>query len=199
MRDILVEMLNREAPIPEGEPEILARGYGRAFIRQRFKQPDGTSVDYTQFGITSENIPSIVIPITTNKNVVAEVQYRHGAKEAVIEVPGGNPIADESPEEVVLRELEKETGYQPEQIIQLTKDPIFFDPASFTVPYWAFLALGCKLTGEKKLDETEFIETIEIPIEEWFQLVLSGAVRDSKTIALTFLAIPHIGVKLQFL
>jgi ADP-ribose pyrophosphatase len=145
----------------------------------------------------AQTTPSIFMPVTDRGHVVVVDQFRWGANRVIREIPGGNPKGSQTPEDVVRAELAEETGYAPGRMILLTPNPIYFEPAAFTVPYWPYLVLGCRKIGEPKPDETEFIEVLTFPLEEFLGMIWAGQVQDSKTIAITFLALPHLRVRMN--
>lgn len=54
---------------------------------------------------------AIVLPITSNQEIILVRQYRHGAGEILLELPAGtfNPN-QESPQAAAIREVKEETG-----------------------------------------------------------------------------------------
>jgi 8-oxo-dGTP pyrophosphatase MutT (NUDIX family) len=63
---------------------------------------------------------ALILPITSNDEIVFVRQYRHGAGEILLELPAGtfNP-KEESPQAAAIRELKEETGYITDNVIQL--------------------------------------------------------------------------------
>lgn len=179
-----------------GEAEVLAKGYGRSLIHQLFSNPrTGKQDDFILFHINS--LPSIVMPVTKTGELICINQFRHGGNNMFIEFPGGNQKSGESPEEVARVELLEETGYLPGRLIRLM-ERVAFDPSSFTVYYAPFLALECEKVRELQLDETEHMETMLIPLDEWFRMIRKGEIADSKTLAITMLALPYFDIVPKF-
>lgn len=180
-----------------GEPEILAKGFGKSLIKQNFSNPrTGSPSEYILFHANA--IPVIVMPVIARSDrlsVLVVHQFRYGANSVITEFPGGLRKGTESLEDVALTELLEETGYAAEQLICLHNN-LFFEPAAFTVKYSAFLGLKCQKISEPNPDDTEFIEIEEIPLKDWLRCISDGEVSDDKTIAITLLALPYLGVKL---
>ncbi len=174
-----------------GEPKILASNHGRRLISQDFEDPYTRKIDeYSQFADATPFV-SIVMPITPDNNVLAVRQYRKGADRIIVELPGGIPKTSQwSPVETALAELaEESTGYVPKTIISLSEAPLFFDPVSFSVPFYAFLAIGCVKTDSDSVpDEGEYVELLQIPVREWYSQCMSGQIVDAKSLAVTLLA-----------
>lgn len=173
--------------------EISRKQFGKVIIERKFELPSGKVIDYFNWGGTT--IPSIIFPVTPNKEVVALKQFRYGINNIVVELPGGCPFEDETAKEIARKELEEETGYSAESFTNLGPS-IWFEPANCTTPYVPILATGCQKICEPQMDETEFAEVILYPLLDWIKKIHDGEIRDSKSIAVTFLALPHLGVKL---
>lgn len=186
---------NLKAPIAgeihEFQNPFGKKQFGKTMFFQDFTLPDGTTTDYMLYGTNKSKSPSIVFPITKDLEVLAVNQFRFGANEFVLELPGGMPKGDQTAEETMMSELEEETGYRPEKVVMLSQK-VWFDPASVRVPYAALLATGCTWAKPQKLDRSEILDLVKIPLEEWMQMVRGGEICDSKTLAITLLAYPYI-------
>ena len=115
-------------------------------------------------------------------HVVLVRQYRHGAKEMSLELPGG--VMDPSDPSVLAaaaRELAEETGYEAknlEVIASLSQDPARYENRVHIV-----FGSGARRTRETSLDPTEDIEVRVIPLREAIKLALSGDIRNSAHVA----------------
>lgn len=173
-----------------GDPEVLAKKFGRELRVQRYRHPDGKIEEYSQWHANA--YPSITFPVTVDNQVIAQWEFRYGVDQYVLEVSGGNRKPGQELEDVARTELLEETGYAPGEIILLNKE-VFPDPAALTFPQALFLAKDCILVGEQKLDHGEYVNVKLIPLPLWLNMVLSGQIKDLKTIAITLLALPHVG------
>lgn len=183
-----------------GPDRILAKNpFGKALVQKDFRHPKTEKIyEFSIFSYKDGKVrPSIFMPVTTDMKVVAIMQFREAANEVILEFPGGNPKGAQTAEDVVRAELLEETGYQAGNIINLAPSgPIWIEPSSFSTPMLPFLVTDCVEVGEQTLDETENIEVEIIPLTEWIAMCLDGRVRDNKTLAITFLSLPHLGIKL---
>lgn len=134
---------------------------------QRNRASDGTEGNYVVM-----NAPDWVIVIPKHHTEQGDTflmvkQWRHGEKALSVEFPGGVIDAGESPEEAARRELEEETGYKTGKLIKLgSSNP---NPALFSNHVHFFLAEDLTPTGIQHLDADEFINYMELPINQVIQ------------------------------
>ena len=180
-----------------GEKRTVVRKYGKHIFFQDFTMPgSGTASDFLLF--EASTIPSIVFPVTSEGHVIVIRQFRYGANEFVLELPGGCPVAPGTDAaETFRRELAEETGYVPRSFLKLVGSPLWFEPASSRVQYNAFLALDCIKTREPEPDPNEVlqVELYELPI--WAMMLTNGSICDDKTIAVSLLALSALGWRLM--
>ena len=107
-------------------------------------------------------------------------QFRYPYKEVVREVPAGKLERGEDPREAAIRELKEETG-------AVAGDFRFLGELYPSPGYCGEIIrmyLARELTfGETKLDEDEFLNLERVPFGELVEQVLSGEIKDAKTIA----------------
>jgi len=87
-----------------------------------------------------------VIPVTDDGRFVLVRQYRHGARDVTLEIPGGVVDPGETPAEAAVRELREETGYGEgtlEPLGSVNPNPALFDNQVST-----FVARGVRRVGE---------------------------------------------------
>lgn len=121
-----------------------------------------------------------MVALDNEQNVLLVRQYRIGAGKVLLEVPAGTLSPDEAPIVCAERELQEETGYKPG-----TLEPMggFFVAPGYSTEYiHLYLATDLK---ESLLphDDDEFIELERIPLVDTPQLIESGEICDSKTVA----------------
>ena len=139
--------------------------------------------------------PNVVLtfPITPDDHVIFVRQYKHAAGNIFLELPGG--VIDEGediPVEAAKREMLEETGYTSDKVEQLLE--VIDNPTKDTNKIYFFLARDVHQVAEQDLDDSEDIEVVKIPLAEVEQLVISGKINVSGSVALCLLALRKLGV-----
>lgn len=121
-----------------------------------------------------------IIALTPERKIVLVEQYRKALERSIIEIPAGKLEKGEEPITTAIRELEEETGYKAEKFTFLqafATSPGFADEIIHL-----FLAENLSNVENKAdLDEDEFVELLEVTVEEAEQLVAEGKIFDAKT------------------
>ncbi len=186
--------LLREEPVVGKDGKDINK-YGKKVVIRFYRDADGKERDFMVWG--NKAMSAMIIPFTKDKKIIALEIFRRGANDFLIEIPGGNNNIGESMKECARRELLEETGYVG-KIIRLSSS-LWIEPASYTNPVVPFLAFDCEKVKKQKLDESESGEGTKIcliKLTDWFGMIYRKEIRDSKTIALTFLSLPYLGIKL---
>ncbi|MGZ3749994.1 MAG: NUDIX hydrolase [Mucilaginibacter sp.] len=154
--------------------------------RDTVELPSGKIIDDYYVNIRPEVV--LIFPVTHRGKVIMVRQYKHGAKEILLEFPGGvfDP-AGESPELAARRELREETGYTCSVMEELTV--VYDNPTKDTNKIYYFLAHDVEKTHDTEFDPTEDIETIEVSIKEIPLLIKQQQIRVSGSIAIYFTAV----------
>ena len=154
--------------------------------RDEIELPNGEVID--DYFVFIRPDVAIILPITENQEVVFVKQYRHAIGDFFIELPAGgfNP-EEESGEVAAIRELEEETGYVASEIKKI--GTLYDKPSKDTTQLHLFIAENVVKTGKRKLDVTEDIEVILIPIDEILQKIIKGEISVAGTVAALFLGL----------
>jgi ADP-ribose pyrophosphatase len=112
--------------------------------------------------------------------VLLERQYRYAARDYLWEIPAGRKDENEKPLAGAKRELLEETGYT----ARSWRKALFFypSPGFLNETMTVFLAQGLK-PGKAQPEDDEKIEYELIPLSKATKMILSGEIKDGKTIA----------------
>ncbi|PAV29561.1 ADP-ribose pyrophosphatase [Virgibacillus profundi] len=121
-----------------------------------------------------------VIPITKDNKIVFVEQFRKPLEKSIIEIPAGKLEEGEEPEVTAIRELEEETGY--------TASSLSFVSSFYTSPGFADELMYIYITDQlEKMenpvagDDDEFIEILELTLDEAKQYLEEERIHDAKT------------------
>lgn len=121
-----------------------------------------------------------IIAITGEGKLVVVEQYRKALERSIIEIPAGKLEPGELPEITAARELEEETGYGCNELTYLQSfatSPGFADEIIHL-----FIARGLyKIENRAAMDEDEFVELMEITVEEGERMIAQQKIFDAKT------------------
>jgi ADP-ribose pyrophosphatase len=116
---------------------------------------------------------------TRDPLIVTERQYRHAAKEFLLEVPAGKLEAGENPLAGAKRELLEETGFKAKHWRRVVR---YFASPGF-VGEWlqVFIAEGLTLE-EARPEYDEQLEVEMIPLSKLLRMIEAGKIYDGKTL-----------------
>ncbi|WP_026771220.1 MULTISPECIES: NUDIX domain-containing protein [Sediminibacillus] len=121
-----------------------------------------------------------IIPVTKDNKILFVEQYRKPLEKTLVEIPAGKLEPGEKPETTAKRELEEETGFTTNELSFLTSfytSPGFADEIIHLYVTNDLIPLEEKVAG----DEDEFVEILELSLEEAEQLVKEQRIHDVKT------------------
>ncbi|MFZ3577093.1 NUDIX hydrolase [Virgibacillus sp. DJP39] len=121
-----------------------------------------------------------IIPITKDNKIVFVEQYRKPLEKSLVEIPAGKLEPGEKPEITAIRELEEETGYTTSElkfVASFYTSPGFADELMYIYESDKLEVLKEKVDG----DDDEFVELLELTLEEAEQYVMEKRIHDAKT------------------
>ncbi len=156
-------------------------------VRQdEIELPNGKIID--NFFVNIRPDIAIILAVTPKQEIVFVRQYRHGVREILLELPAGAFYGDqESSIIAAARELEEETGYVANQLIEIAT--LYDNPVKDTNKIFVFLAKNVKPTGKQSLDITEEIEVVLIPVNQVINQICQGKISVSGTVSAIFLGL----------
>ncbi|MCA0970269.1 NUDIX hydrolase [Halobacillus litoralis] len=121
-----------------------------------------------------------VIALTDEGKLVVVEQYRKPMEKSMVEIPAGKLEPNEAPETCALRELEEETGYTTDHLEKITS---FYTSPGFAdeIVHLYFTDQVKPLKERPAGDEDEFVELMELTLEEAEQMEKDERIHDAKT------------------
>ncbi|GEL76090.1 NUDIX hydrolase [Tenuibacillus multivorans] len=122
-----------------------------------------------------------IIPVTDDHKIVMVEQYRKALEKSIIEIPAGKLEVGEQPEVTANRELEEETGYRAgslDYVVSYYTSPGFANEKLYIYEARDLTKVDDALKG----DDDEFVEIIEVTIDEALDLIKKEHIHDAKTI-----------------
>ena len=158
--------------------ELKYKGAILSMYADTIKVPHGNTAVWDFIGHQGA---AAVVPVTDDGKILMVRQYRNSVDRYTLEIPaGGLNSKDEPTIEAAARELEEETGYASEHLEPLISivTAIAFCDEVIDI----YLATGLKKT-QQHLDEDEYIDVYAYTPQELADMIYSGKIQDSKTVA----------------
>jgi ADP-ribose pyrophosphatase len=122
-----------------------------------------------------------VIAITDDNKLVMVEQYRKPLEKVIVEIPAGKLEKGEEPALCAKRELEEETGYDCETLELVSS--FYTSPGFADEIIHVYVAKGLtKKENSAGLDEDEFVNVLEITLDEALEFIKEQRIFDAKTI-----------------
>ena len=112
------------------------------------------------------------IAITGDGNIVLVEEYRHGAREVVVELPSGIQDGPGEPVDQIRRELLEETGFASDEWHLL--GAFFANAPRLNNRVHCFVALDARKVTEPELDDGEVIVAHEVPFATFLEELRDG-------------------------
>ena len=119
------------------------------------------------------------VPLLDGDKLVMVRQFRQAAGEVLLEIPAGTLDPGEDPFACVARELEEETGYRADKITLMFRS--YLAPGYSSEMLHTFLAEDLTQV-EAHAEADEFLEVVELPMAEAVEKIVSGEIKDAKSI-----------------
>lgn len=128
-----------------------------------------------------EHPGGVSVAVLTEQNELLFVrQFRYPYGEIVLELPAGKLEKGEDPFEAAKRELTEECGVTADEYISLGQIYPTVGYDTEVIYIWAARGLH---PAAMHLDDDEFLTPERVPLEKAIDMVLSGEIRDAKTVA----------------
>lgn len=161
---------------------------GRVFDvrRDKVRKNDGGVME---LDVVDHRNSVTILPLDEEGNVWFISQYRHPVGDFLLELPAGVIKAGETPGECANREIQEEIGMKAGRLEELGS--FYLVPGYSTEFMYVFLARELS-PSPLEGDEDEVIEVKKITLDQVFQMVESGLIKDVKSLGALLLARPVI-------
>lgn len=138
--------------------------------------------------IKRNNDAAIILPVTTEGNIVLIIQPRPLTQTGVtIELPAGYIDKDERAKNAAIRELVEETGYVPADGIEEV-GYYYQDQGCSRAVNKSYIAYGCEKVKDQKLDNDEYVKYFECTFDEMLELLQTGYITSANSMLTILLA-----------
>ena len=158
------------------EPVAAWRGAFLDVRRDRVALPDGSHAE-REYIVHPGAV--VVVPLLGDDRVVVERQWRYPMARAMLEFPAGKLESGEPVLECAVRELAEETGYRARE---WARAGVLHNAISYStegIEVW--FARGLE-AGDRKLDVGEFLDVLDLAIDEVDEAARRGEITDAKTL-----------------
>jgi ADP-ribose pyrophosphatase len=131
-----------------------------------------------------------LVPVTPEGTILFVRQYRHPAGQELLELPAGTLAPGEDPRACAERECREEIGLRPGRIQHLGQ--VFLAPGYSSELNHIFLAADFT-SDPLPQDEDESIQVVPLKASDITSRIARGDLRDAKSLAGLYLALPHLG------
>lgn len=156
--------------------EVLYAGRVVRLERDRVLCPNGRE---SVREVVRHNGGAAILCLNAQEEVLLIRQFRYPYNEILLEIPAGKLEKNEDPYTAAVRELEEETGNRAAGLEYLGK--IYPTCGYSSEIIYLYLAKDYVFT-ETSFDEDECIEACFVPISRVKEMILSGEIKDAKTI-----------------
>jgi ADP-ribose pyrophosphatase len=157
--------------------EYLYKNPWCAFRVDDVELPSGARIEY---GVLESGGFAAVVPVTRGGDVVLVRQWRQPLDAFTLELPSGGVDAGEEPERAAGRELFEETGFRAEKLEHLSS--VHTSTGRSTEVCHLFQCEAVRDGRGPQPEATEFIQVVELPLDEALGMVSAGEVTDATTV-----------------
>ncbi|NEU30816.1 NUDIX hydrolase [bacterium LRH843] len=129
-----------------------------------------------------------ILPITKEGKLVLVRQYRKALDKTIVEIPAGKLEKNEEPLQSAKRELQEETGYLAGKLEYIVS---FYTSPGFANELIYFYIAEELEEGPSRLDEDEFLDVMEVSLQEAEEMIRNEIIHDAKTL----FAVEYLKVK----
>lgn len=160
------------------ERSLVAHGAIIDYYQDTIKVPNGNIVKWDFIGHKGA---AAVVPVDEQGRIIMVSQYRNALDRYTLEIPaGGLQSAEEPTRDAAARELSEETGYRSDHLELLIS---IRTTVAFCNEKIDIYVADHLIPGNQHLDEDEYVNVKAYTVEELTEMIYSGKIQDSKTVA----------------
>ncbi|MDD2799743.1 MAG: GDP-mannose pyrophosphatase NudK [Bacteroidales bacterium] len=160
-------------------------------ITYEYSKPDGSTQTQSREAYDRGNGATILLYNKQQKSVILTRQFRvptyiNGNEDGMLIEACAGLLDKDNPEDCIKRETEEETGYKVSDVRKIFE--AYMSPGSVTEILYFFVA---EYSKEMKVNEgggveheEENIEVLEMSIDKAMEMIVTGEIKDGKTIML---------------
>lgn len=148
-----------------------------SFYEDDIMTPDG---NVAKWDFIEHSGAAAVIPVLDDGRILLVRQFRNALDRETLEIPAGGINKGEEAYAAAMRELEEETGYKTDRLTHLVSLVTAVAFCNEIIEVYTAKNL-CKT--QQHFDEDEFIDVESYTEDEITDMIYSGKIQDSKTIA----------------
>lgn len=148
-----------------------------AFRVDEVRLPDGAVIEY---GVMESGGFAATVAVTDKNEVVLVRQWRQPLEGFTLELPSGGVDTEEDPREAAGRELFEETGYRAGDLESLIS--VHTSTGRSNEVCHLFRCRAVRDVRGPRPEPTEFIQVVELPVEEAVERVQEGSITDAATV-----------------
>lgn len=128
----------------------------------------------------------VVIPVLDSGELIFERQFRYPLQKAFLELPAGKIDPGEEILQTATRELLEETGHSAAEwrYLGVMHPCVGYSNERIEI----FLARGLQRESGQQLDHGEFLDLLDLSVDDALQAIRHGEITDAKTISALFWA-----------
>lgn len=160
------------------ERTLIAHGAIIDYYQDTMQVPNGNIVKWDFIGHKGA---AAVLPVDAQGRIIMVRQYRNALDRYTLEIPAGGLQSTEEPtRDAAARELSEETGYVAEhmEFLLTIRTTVAFCNEKIDIYVADHL-----IPGNQHLDEDEYVQVKAYTVEELTEMIYSGKIQDSKTVA----------------
>jgi ADP-ribose pyrophosphatase len=164
------------------EPTTVTRVGWRKITTKMFVMPNGEKTTFDVLHPDGQEFVCVIALTSDNKVVIAR-EFCPGPELVTSELPGGFVDKGEDLETAIRREFLEETGYIAANFTYLGK---YHKDKYMNATWHAFFATECVKAKEQELETEEYIDVIELSIEELLTNAKNDKVTDHAAILMAY-------------